>query len=119
MANCSDGSKPSLKVLCKEVLGLAIQEGVHSFLPDTRSTLLLYKSVAEEWQVLKYSPKCWFKSHYAMSLLVVQYADNAVNHAALGLFAAKANYRKSISASSVTTRVKRTARLRSRTRSEW
>ena len=83
MANCSDGP---LKVLCKEVLGLAIQDGVHCSLQDARATLRLHKSVAEEWQVLMYSLKCWFKSHYAMSLLVFQYADNAGNHAALGLF---------------------------------
>ena len=31
MANCSDGP---LKVLCKEVLGLAIQDGVHCSLQE-------------------------------------------------------------------------------------
>jgi len=46
----SKGNTPSLKKLAKEVLGLTVQEGVHSSVDDAITTLKLYRTHRAVWE---------------------------------------------------------------------
>lgn len=46
----SRGKTPSLKRLCKEILGVDIQQGEHDSLEDARAAMLLYRRHKEEWE---------------------------------------------------------------------
>ncbi|KAH3666523.1 hypothetical protein OGAPHI_003520 [Ogataea philodendri] len=44
------GKTPSLKKLCKEILGVEIQSGQHSSVEDARATMMIYKSAKNEFE---------------------------------------------------------------------
>ncbi|XP_058476430.1 RNA exonuclease 4 [Solea solea] len=42
--------RPSLKVLCKEVLNVKVQQGEHSSVQDAQATMRLYTMVKKQWE---------------------------------------------------------------------
>ncbi|MEQ2243562.1 hypothetical protein ILYODFUR_008218 [Ilyodon furcidens] len=42
--------RPSLKVLCKEVLNIKVQQGEHSSVQDAQATMRLYTLVKKQWE---------------------------------------------------------------------
>lgn len=42
--------RPSLKVLCKEILNVKVQQGEHSSVQDAQATMRLYTMVKKEWE---------------------------------------------------------------------
>ncbi|RVE59553.1 hypothetical protein OJAV_G00190030 [Oryzias javanicus] len=50
--------RPSLKVLCKEILNVKVQQGEHSSVQDAQATMRLYTLVKKQWEAeLKASKK--------------------------------------------------------------
>lgn len=50
--------RPSLKVLCKEILNVKVQQGEHSSVQDAQATMRLYTMAKKEWEAeLKASQK--------------------------------------------------------------
>uniref|UniRef100_H3CK19 RNA exonuclease 4 n=1 Tax=Tetraodon nigroviridis TaxID=99883 RepID=H3CK19_TETNG len=43
-------SRPSLKVLCREILNVKVQEGEHSSVQDAQATMRLYTMVKKQWE---------------------------------------------------------------------
>ncbi|XP_054914105.1 RNA exonuclease 4 [Poeciliopsis prolifica] len=43
-------SRPSLKVLCREVLNVKVQQGEHSSVQDAQATMRLYTLVKKQWE---------------------------------------------------------------------
>ncbi|KAG7274472.1 hypothetical protein CRUP_001437 [Coryphaenoides rupestris] len=43
-------SRPSLKVLCREVLNVKVQQGEHSSVQDAQATMRLYTMVKKHWE---------------------------------------------------------------------
>ncbi|KAM4624372.1 RNA exonuclease 4 [Polymixia lowei] len=44
------GGRPSLKVLCKEILNVKVQQGEHSSVQDAQATMRLYTMVKKQWE---------------------------------------------------------------------
>ncbi|KAF7657508.1 hypothetical protein LDENG_00026270 [Lucifuga dentata] len=51
-------SRPSLKLLCKEILNVKVQQGEHSSVQDAQATMRLYTMAKKQWEAeIKASPK--------------------------------------------------------------